>query len=63
MSEFDHRAISAEVYEQMIAKAIEDRELVAATEILKVMVSVHPREAVRIYDDIQAALRVGRMLS
>ena len=63
MSNFDHRAISAEDYEAMIAKAIGDGELIAATEILRVMVSVHPREAVRVYDDIQAALRVRGMLA
>lgn len=61
--EFDHRAISAEDYRQMIASAIAKAEIEGAIEILTVMVSVHPREAVEVYDDIQAALRLRRMLS
>lgn len=48
---------------RLIAKAIAEPDLVAATEILKVMAAVHPREAVEVYDDLQAALRLRRMLS
>ena len=54
----DYRSIPAEAYEQMIVRAIATHDFQGVRGLLKVMVSVHPREAVRIYDDIQAALRL-----
>lgn len=45
-----------------VANAIAARNFEAAVDILTVMVSVDPKRAVDIYDDIQAGLRIASAL-